>query len=360
VRGASERDAVISELYNSYHANGFITEDEALACFVEHRIPLSLIDAITDHLLSMGIVFKNGDRQDGMGDEIYDRTRTDYEAIFREVRQISPGLFLLIEYIKAAKAPQHREWRMLMPQAQNGNQYARDRLFDMYLRVVVKIALKHHKESRYEIEDIIQVGSMGLLQAIKAYDFSKHGSFVSYMPLWIAQYISRAISDLARPIRIPVHMIENMRTVDRALAVLQYRSADEPTITDLANACQMSDDMVEKILTYSKRVESIEQFRSIGEDGFCSYEIEDLSEPSIEEIIERIDLRRITNDVLGTLKCRDEQVIRSRLGFDDGRVKTLEEVGGIYGVTRERIRQIESKAVKKLKRHSGLKEFEGY
>ena len=186
MRDATERDAIISELYNRYQANGFITEDEALACFVAYQIPLTLIDSITDHLLSIGVIIKINDSQDDYEEEINDRTRTDYEAIFLEVLQISPGLTVLVDYIKNVKPPQHREWHILIPQAQNGNQYARDRLFDMYLRVVVKIALKYHKESGYEIDDIIQVGGMGLLRAIRAYDFSKHGSFVSYMPLWIA------------------------------------------------------------------------------------------------------------------------------------------------------------------------------
>lgn len=357
---ATKREAIINELYNRYQANGYITEDETLACFVAHKIPLTLVDSITDHLLSIGVLIRIDDNHDDEDEDFNDRTRTDYESIFFEVLQISPELIVLVDYIRTIKPPQHREWHNLIPQAQNGNQYARDRLFDMYLRVVLKISLKYYKESGYEIDDIIQVGSMGLLQAIKAYDFSKHGSFVSYMPLWIAQYISRAISDLSRAIRIPVHMIETMRTLERAHTEIKLRSVDDPSIEEIANFCNMSSDSVEKVIGYFNTIISIEEFLEVDVDGFCSYQIEDTEIQPIEDITEGIDLRQVFLDLLDTLKEREADIIRSRFGFDDDKPKTLEEVGEKYGVTRERIRQIEAKALRKLKHPSRIKKLSGY
>ena len=356
----TKQEAMKKELYKRYETDGFIKEDETLAYFAEHQIPLTLVDSITDHLLSMGVLIKaEGELLDNEED-IYDRTRTDYEAVFLEVLQISPGLSLMVDYIKTIKPPQHREWHILIPQAQSGNQYARDRLFDMYLRVVLKIALKYHKESGYEIDDIIQVGAMGLLKAIKAYDGTKQGSFVSYMPLWIAQFISRAITDLSRIIRIPAHMQETMRMIEHTTAILHDELARKPMITELAFECNMTEKSVEQILSFPQKAVPIDKVLTIDEDGFCSFEIEDNQTLPIEVLAEENELSIIINDLLDLLTKKEVGVIRARFGFDDGCPKTLEKIGESYGVTRERIRQIEAKAIRKLKMSSKHKKLDGY
>ena len=123
---------IILELYNRYQANGFITEDEALACFVAHKIPLNEIDIITEHLLTHGVVIKYS--EDEEDDDLTDRSKLDYNEIFNEVIEIAPGLSTFIEYVRTITPPQNREWMNLVPQAQSGNQYARNRLIEMYLR----------------------------------------------------------------------------------------------------------------------------------------------------------------------------------------------------------------------------------
>lgn len=355
-----ERDAIINELYNRYKTNGFITEDQALDCFIAHQTSLALIDSITEQLLALGVIIRSDDIQDEDDEDVYDKTRTDYDNIFREVLQISPELKILIEYIKTVQPPQNREWQLLIPQAQDGNNYARNRLFDMYMRVVIKISLRFHKESNYELDDIIQVGAMGLLRAIKAYDFSKHGSFVSYMPLWVSQYISRAISDLARSIRLPVHIIERIRIIERVMLDLEKKSPDVPTIDEIASFSGMTEETVEALMGYYKDDISIEELVSIDDDGFNSFEIVDPKAIAVEHFSERNDLRETFNKLFETLKEKEANVLKARYGFDNGKYKTLEEVGQLYGVTRERIRQIETKAIKKLQHPSKLKKLVEY
>ena len=349
---AAARQQVITELYNIYTANGFIAEDEALACFARYNIPLNHIDSITEHLLALGVIIKIDDGVDDEDKDIYDRTRTDYNLIFAEVLSLSPGQELLLEYIKSIPPPQHREWHILIPQAQNGNMYARDRLFDMYLRVVVRIALKASNDFGFEIDDTIQVGAMGLLRAINAYDFTKHEGFVSYMPLWVSQYISRAISDFKRTIRIPVHMLDTMRKVEQTAKELQNNADVVPTITEIALACNMTEESIKEIQEYNEDTISIEDFFLMEIDGYCSYDIEELEPISLVNIIEQNSLQETIIDMLSTLKNREATVICKRYGFDGGDGQTLEEIGQSLNITRERVRQIEAIALQKLRHPS--------
>ena len=357
---AAVRKEIIKKLYDRYKTNGYITEDEALDCFAMHKIPLTLIDSIIDQLLSTGVIIKTSENDEDSDDDVYDRTRTDYEAIFAEILQISPELIIFIDYVKTIKPPQHREWHILIPQAQNGNGYANERVFEMYLRVVLKIALSYYNESGYEIEDIIQVGAMGLLQAIKVYDFSKHGSFVSYMPLWITQYISRAITNLSRAIRIPVHMYETIRMVERTFETIECQSGQIPSYSEVAKACDLGEDDIEKVLSYKKDILSIEDFLSIEEDGYCSYKFLNIDEPDLDDIVAQYDLRRTLVNLFDTLSKREVDILIYRFGFYDDSPKTLEEIGELYGVTRERVRQIESKAFRKLRHSSRIKKLKGF
>jgi len=352
-------ETILEELYNLYNENGYITYDEALKCFLKYELPLKAVDSITDHLLSIGIIFKNGDELNNNEDEIIDRTRTNYENIFSRCIRKCPDLKYLIEYVKNINPPQKREWNLLLPQAQNGNLYARNRLFDMYLRVVIKIALRYSINSNYEIEDLIQEGAMGLLQAIKAYNFSKHGSFVSYMAFWISQYISRAISDLSRTIRIPVHMLEKLDLIEKAIKILKSDSTEKITIPKIAEKCKIPEELVQNILRYQIKTISIEDFISI-DDGYCSYDIEYFEEYQIDDSLEEYSLRNILYNMIKMLSEKEANVLYLRYGLYNGKLKTLEEVGDILGLTRERIRQIENRAIEKIKKLPDIKKLEDF
>lgn len=322
MNGETARQSVINKVHNLYLAKGFITEDEALACFAEHKIPLSEVDSITGYLLDIGIIFAD-DGSKLPEEEYEDYSQSDYDSIYAAALSISPNLLLIIDYVRHTRPPQWREWVNLMPKAKAGNQFAVGRLFDMYLRVVVKLAMNEHKSVQFDLEDLIQEGAMGLLRAIAKYDFALHGSFVSYFPFWIRQYMTRAVAGKSRLIRIPVHASKNMK----------HEIYSHLPLCDFQTVCE--DDFVDDLLI------------GCANEDFCG-------------LVEEKQLSENINEVLTSLKPREADVIRFRFGLDDGIAKTLEEVGTKYGVTRERIRQIETKALKRLRHPSRSKCLKNY
>ena len=197
--------AIINELYSRYQANGFITEDETLACFDAHHIPLTQVDSITDHLLSVGVIIKINDSQADNEEEACDRTRIDYDIIFNEVLRTSPELANLINYIRNIKPSQHREWQILIPQAQNSNQYAQNRLFEMYLRVAFYYALRFYKTINLELDDIVQECMIGLFKAIRDFRKEKHTSFFSFLQLCINRQVFTMIKTFTRKKHEPLN-----------------------------------------------------------------------------------------------------------------------------------------------------------
>lgn len=349
MEGVATPQQIITELYTRYNANGFITENEALACFAAHRVSLSEIDSITEHLLSMGVLIRHDDDED-YEDTITDRSKLDYSEIFDEVLATAPGLISFIEYVRGITPPQHREWQNLVYQAQNGNLFARNRLIEMYLRIVVKIALRFYKDSGFELDDAIQEGSMGLIRAISQYDDSKHGNLGSYFPLWIQQYISRAVVEKGNTIRIPVHAYELIQKIKQSKLVLLEQSGCEPSIDEIAAMSETTNETVVKLLDVTRSSVSLDYLLE-AENGrleinkYCSI-------TSFDEDIESNALVEQVQKVLSTLTDRERRIITLRYGLLDGKERTLEKVGTAFNVTRERIRQIEVKTLKKLRHPS--------
>lgn len=360
MENATVRQKIINELYERYQANGYITEDEALACFGVHKIPLNEIDSLTEYILMLGVIIRLNEDDIDENDDI-DRTQTDYEAIFSSVLSISPGQLALINYIRSISPPKHREWQNLMPQAKSNNKYALNRLFEMYLRVVVKIALNSYKNNGYELDDLIQEGSLGLLRAIKNYDFSKHGSFISYLPLWIKQYIDRAIADKSRTIRIPVHFLEQIKSFKSSIESLKNKSANnELTVEEIAEELNMTVVDIKMILQIHEETLSINNIIDNEDDDAFKIKIYEPYNESPYELYLEKELRNVIDSALSTLTHQEETILRFRYGLFDGCVRTLEEVGIIYNITRERIRQIETKALRKLrnsKKSKYIKDF---
>jgi len=357
----TQRNKLTEKLAIIYKTQGYITEDFLYSELEETDLKIDEIDSFVDHLLSIGIIIR-----DDVGEEIdedtHDRSRLDYEVLFREVIKADPTLKPFIDKVRSIKPPQNREWQFLILQAKNNNKYAKERVIEMYLKIAVKIAYSFHIKYSLPLAETIQDGCIGLVIALDKFEIGKQDNFSTYAPWWIRQNILRRAQLLNPHIYVPYHIKDTLFGIYDVLkdfCLYEYDSTkiDEELLTAVSKKIDCSKEDAEVYIGYLITFYSIEELM---EEKNIDFSDENFAEEEMLHEVNNSELNKIFETMFDSFNEREKNIVFSRFGFNDGREKTLEEVGNEFGVTRERIRQIEAKALRKLehpKRVKVLAEF---
>ena len=340
---------------------GFITYEELAEELKGLEVSSDLLDELYNALMENDIsVISESDLDDDSeeddGGNLEDILKDD--SIAKELTINDPVRMYLKEIGKISLLSLDEETELSKKIAE-GDEMAKNRLAESNLRLVVSIAKRYVGRGMLFL-DLIQEGNIGLMKAVEKFDATKGYKFSTYATWWIRQAITRAIADQARTIRVPVHMVETINKLSRFQRQLTLELNREPTDEELAEKMNMSPEKIREVIKIAQDPVSLETPIGEEEDSHLGDFVPDESNMSPEDFTVHEMLKEEISDVLLTLTEREEQVLRLRFGLDDGSSKTLEEVGQMFGVTRERIIQIEAKALRKLRhpsRSRKLKDF---
>lgn len=373
-------EGALSNLIHLSSKKGFLVFDDIYDEADRCNLSIKDVDYLSSSIVTQGILVYDEapiTNSDGSSSEenYDDYAQRDYEAVFNRVIELDPGLEDFINTIRAIVPPQAHEMDQLKYQVKEGNIYARERVIQMHLRFAVRIALQRAETYDCEIADTLQEACIGLIMAVDKYDPDSSGAFGSYASLWILQNIGRAQATQRPTVYYPVHKKEGYFTMYPILKEKGYLNSDIWNNTDVKKLIQdrlgCGLDQAEDIINQSMPIESFDEifelflnnneydeiqddaFENITESemhqfDFQSIGVDKLYWSDVYNEIEQRSLRDTLDKLMEELTSKEQGVIKERYGFEDDVEKTLEEVGQLFGVTRERIRQIEAKALKKL------------
>ena len=343
---------------------GTLTYGELVEALQQEDLTPDEIDRMYDTFSQQGIEIVDDSSSTDVGDEDIDIDDKDSEEVEIDLSvpegiSIDDPVRMYLKEIGRVPLLTADEEVALAKRMQEGDEIAQKRLAEANLRLVVSIAKRYVGRGMLFL-DLIQEGNLGLIKAVEKFDYTKGYKFSTYATWWIRQAITRAIADQARTIRIPVHMVETINKLIRVSRQLLQQLGREPSPEEIAKEMDISVERVREIMKIAQEPVSLDTPIGEEEDSHLGDFIEDQDAPAPADAASFMLLKEQLEEVLDTLTPREEKVLRLRFGLDDGRARTLEEVGQSFGVTRERIRQIEAKALRKLRhpsRSRKLKDF---
>jgi RNA polymerase primary sigma factor len=351
---------ILSDIVASAKKRGYITQDEILGIFAKPEEHLEELDDLYDKLMRASIdVFESVAKQQSEEKQIEDLEKELEALTVLTEGNVSDPVRMYLKEIGRIPLLNFDQEIELAKKVEAGDATAKQTLINSNLRLVVSIAKKYIGRG-LSLLDLIQEGNQGLIRAVEKYDWRRGYKFSTYATWWIRQSVTRAIADQARTIRIPVHMVENINRFLRMSRKLMQELGREPSPEEVALALGIEPEKALEIIKISQNPASLEAPVGDEDDSKLGDFLFDTSAPTLFDSASRELLKEQVEEVLATLSDRERKVLEERFGLKDGRPKTLEEVGKLFVVTRERIRQIEAKALRKLRHPSRGNKLKDY
>ena len=351
-----DKKQVLKELLESGKQKGRLTTKEISDALEELDYDVEQVDKLYDTFEAYNIEIV----EDDGGESIAPASNEELESVLgADGISIDDPVKVYLKEIGRVPLLSAEEEVELAIRMSEGDVAAKKRLSEANLRLVVSIA-KRYVGRGMQFLDLIQEGNLGLIKAVEKFDHTKGFKFSTYATWWIRQAITRAIADQARTIRIPVHMVETINKVKKVNSQLLHENGHEPTNEQIAEKLEMPAEKVREIMRVAQEPVSLETPIGEEEDSHLGDFIPDEDAPAPSDVASHTMLKEQLAEVLSTLTPREEKVLRLRFGLEDGRSRTLEEVGKEFNVTRERIRQIEAKALRKLRHPSRSKKLKDF